>query len=53
MGEAMRFLRNQDFYGGGILVTDKDSREYLRFVERVLIEIELRIKQHLRSREDV
>jgi hypothetical protein len=53
MGEAMRSLRNQDFYGGGILVTDKDSREYLRFVERVLNEVELRIKRYLRSRGEV
>jgi len=43
-----RTIADQDFYGGGILMTDKDSREYLRFVERVLNEIELRIKQHLR-----
>jgi len=51
IGEAMRSLRNQDFYGGGILMTDKDNREYLQFAERVINEVERRIRQLLRTRE--
>lgn len=33
IGNKMRHNRNVDFYDGGALITQKDSREYLEFVE--------------------
>lgn len=35
IGNKMRQNRNSDFYDGGIFITQKDSREYLEFVENV------------------
>jgi len=32
IGNVMRSKRNTDFYGGGIEITEKESREYLEFV---------------------
>lgn len=34
-GNKMRQNRNSDFYDGGALITQKDSREYLEFVGEV------------------
>lgn len=36
IGNLMRTKRNLDFYGGGVEVTGKECREYIRFTERVL-----------------
>jgi len=36
IGHVMRNKRNLDFYGGGIEVTLKETREYLNFVDGVL-----------------
>lgn len=36
VGNAMRSKRNTDFYGGGVDITEKESREYLVFVEDVI-----------------
>lgn len=35
IGNAMRMKRNQDLYGAGTLISDKESREYLSFVQKV------------------
>ncbi len=40
MGNTMRQKRNQDFYSGGIEVTEKECKEYLDFVRSVLEKIE-------------
>lgn len=40
MGDAMRTKRNDDFYGEGILITEKEVADYLKFVRRVLDEAE-------------
>ena len=40
LGNLMRQKRNQDFYGGGIEVTEKECEEYLSFTEGVLKRIE-------------
>ena len=32
MGNAMRSKRNQDLYGGGIVISEKEAAEYLAFV---------------------
>lgn len=39
IGNIMRSKRNLDFYAGGIEVTEKECREYIKFVEDVLVRI--------------
>lgn len=39
IGNAMRSKRNEDFYGGGVLVSEKEGIDYYRFVENILKEI--------------
>jgi len=39
IGNAMRTKRNLDFYGGGIVVSEKESYEYYYFVEGVFKKI--------------
>ena len=40
VGGAMRSKRNIDFYDGGVEVTEKESHEYLEFVDSILKKIE-------------
>jgi len=35
IGNAMRMKRNTDLYEGGILVSEKESADYCKFVEKV------------------
>lgn len=44
IGNAMRTKRNEDFYGGGIFISEKESVEYLEYVKNILRKIELQIK---------
>jgi hypothetical protein len=44
LGNLMRQRRNQDFYSGGIEVTEKECGEYLVFVRSVLGKIEKKIR---------
>ncbi|MDP2910989.1 MAG: hypothetical protein Q8N76_01460 [Candidatus Omnitrophota bacterium] len=37
IGNAMRSKRNEDFYGGGVLISEKESKDYYVFVEKVLV----------------
>lgn len=39
VGNAMRTKRNEDFYGGGIFISEKESTEYLEYVKSVLSRI--------------
>jgi hypothetical protein len=39
IGNAMRTKRNEDFYGGGILISEKESKDYNLFVEKVFVTI--------------
>lgn len=34
-GNGMRMKRNQDLYGGGELISEKEAMDYLAFVQRV------------------
>jgi hypothetical protein len=45
MGNLMRQKRNQNFYSGGIEVTEKECKEYLDFVRRVLERLEKKIRR--------
>ena len=36
IGNAMRMKRNSDLYSGGIEMTEKDSKNYLKFAETIL-----------------
>ncbi|MBU1147748.1 MAG: hypothetical protein KKD11_05285 [Candidatus Omnitrophica bacterium] len=38
-GNAMRSKRNMDFYGGGIEVTEKECKGYIRFVDEVFTKV--------------
>lgn len=40
IGNIMRSKRNRDLYAGGIEVTEKECREYIKFVEETLIKAE-------------
>lgn len=39
IGNVMRSKRNLDLYSGGTEITEKECREYIKFVEKVLIKI--------------
>ena len=39
LGNLMRAKRNLDFYGGGIEITEKECREFLKFTEDVFLKI--------------
>lgn len=43
VGNAMRTKRNEDFYGGGIFISEKESTEYLKYVKDILDKIKLLI----------
>lgn len=40
IGNAMRTKRNLDFYGGGTLISEKESLDYFHFVEKILGKVE-------------
>lgn len=44
IGNAMRSKRNEDFYGGGILISEKESMDYNLFVEKVFVTIKEALK---------
>lgn len=35
IGNAMRMKRNQDLYGAGEMISEKESRDYLEFVRKI------------------
>jgi len=44
IGNAMRSKRNEDFYGGGVLISEKESTDYNLFVEKVFVTIKEALK---------
>lgn len=44
IGNAMRSKRNEDFYGGGVLISEKESVDYNLFVEKVFVTIKKVLK---------
>ncbi len=40
IGNVMRSKRNLDFYAGGIEITEKECKEYIKFVDKVLTKAE-------------
>lgn len=44
IGNAMRAKRNLDFYSGGVEITEKECREYILFVEKVLAKVKTAMK---------
>jgi len=44
IGNAMRTKRNLDFYGSGQVITGKEAEDYFKFVDRVVREIEPRVR---------
>lgn len=43
IGNSMRSKRNLDLYSGGIEVTEKECREYIRFVKGVVEKVRVKI----------
>ncbi len=39
IGNSMRMRRNEDFYGGGIFISEKESVDYFHFVEKIFDKI--------------
>lgn len=39
VGNTMRMKRNEDFYGGGIFISEKEGRDYLEYVKKILTRI--------------
>lgn len=39
IGNAMRMKRNEDFYAGGVFISEKESEDYYIFVKEVLSKI--------------
>lgn len=48
IGNAMRMKRNTDLYEGGILITEKESEDYLNYVEKVVDKIKRTIEKKLK-----
>jgi len=44
IGNVMRAKRNLDLYAGGIEVTEKECKEYIQFVEKVLLKVQRQIR---------
>jgi HEPN domain-containing protein len=45
IGNMMRSKRNLDLYAGGIEVTEKECREYIKFAEKVFEEVKKKITE--------
>lgn len=45
LGNVMRQKRNQDFYSGGIDVTEKECKEYIDLAESVLRKVRVAIRR--------
>jgi hypothetical protein len=41
LGEVMRSKRNAGFYGGGVVISEKECGEFLAFVENVIRKVEI------------
>lgn len=50
IGNVMRSKRNLDLYSGGIIVTEKEADEYVKFAEEVLIKVKETIKQAIKKK---
>ena len=44
IGNVMRHKRNLDLYTGGVEVTEKECKEYIQFVEKVLLKVQRQIR---------
>ena len=43
IGNAMRMKRNTDLYSGGIEMTEKDSKSYLKFAETIISSVKKKL----------
>ena len=43
MGNLMRSKRNMDLYSGGVEVTEKECKEYIKFADRIMRAVKLMI----------
>ena len=47
MGEAMRKKRNFDLYEGGVIISEKEAKEYFNFVKEIIAEYERFLKNQI------
>ena len=47
MGEAMRKKRNFDLYEGGVIISEKEAKEYFNFVKEIIAESERFLKNQI------
>ena len=47
MGEAMRKKRNFDLYEGGVIISEKEAKEYFNFVKKIIAESERFLKNQI------
>ncbi len=50
IGNAMRSKRNLDLYGGGIIISKKESEDYYEFVKKVLERIKSILEKEYKER---
>lgn len=48
IGQEMRAKRNWDLYGGGILISEKEAKEYLKWTENIFQEADKYFHMHSR-----
>ncbi|MFA6159770.1 MAG: hypothetical protein WC678_01620 [Parcubacteria group bacterium] len=48
IGQEMRAKRNWDLYGGGILISEKEAKEYLKWTENIFQEADKYFHTHSR-----
>lgn len=48
-GNAMRMKRNTDLYGGGILITEKESKDYYNYVEKAIYRVKKLLERKLKT----
>jgi len=41
VGNEMRRKRNLDLYGGGVLISEKEAREYIKWLKEIFIKAEI------------
>jgi len=40
VGDEMRAKRNLDIYGGGVLISEKEAEEYLKWLKNIMVQAE-------------
>ncbi|OGS46251.1 MAG: hypothetical protein A2539_02670 [Elusimicrobia bacterium RIFOXYD2_FULL_34_15] len=49
IGNAMRMKRNADLYEGGIIISEKESKDYCRYAEKVIERVEFLMLEKMKE----